>query len=144
MMNDERCTIVTSKGGDRWVHLPASGRVFYDYVSDGEPQGWGEASVSWVAMSKRMHYVESERANQPLPADLRRYLERQARESTSKKPAGEFMTVGPDGELSDLQMHAELLQEDDLLEAAEDERKRWAARRKEIARERKARRRSRR
>lgn len=45
MMNDERCTIVTSEGGDRWVHLPASGRVFYDYVSDGEPQGAAEGTM---------------------------------------------------------------------------------------------------
>jgi len=59
-------------------------------------------------------------------------------------PMGEFMTVGPDGEVSDLQMHAEILQEDDLLEAAEAQRKRWAARRAEIERERKARRKSRR
>lgn len=58
----------------------------------------------------------------------------------NEEPKGEFMMVGPDGELSDLQMHAEILQEDDLLEAAAEERKRWAAREKEIERERKAKR----
>ena len=43
--------------------------------------------------------------------------------------------VGPDGEVSDLQMMAELSGEPDLLEMAEEQRKRWAARRREIARE---------
>jgi len=47
-----------------------------------------------------------------------------------KRKGGEFMMVGPDGEMSDLQMHAELLQEEDLLDAAEAQRRRWAARRR--------------
>jgi len=53
MMNDERCTIVTSKGGDRWVHLPASERVFYNYVSDGESQGAAEESAVRPAKASR-------------------------------------------------------------------------------------------
>jgi len=53
MMNDERCTLVTSKGGDRLVHLPASGRAFYDYVSDGEPQGAAEESAVRPAKASR-------------------------------------------------------------------------------------------
>jgi len=78
-MTEELCTIVTSEGGDRWVHLPQSRRVFYNYMADGGPQGWGEAHVSWLAMSKHMHYVESEKDNQPIPADLREALRRQRR-----------------------------------------------------------------
>jgi len=58
---------------------------------------------------------------------------------------GEFMMVGPDGEMSDVQMHAEILTDDEELQAAaEAERKRWAARQKEIDREREARRKNRR
>ena len=53
MMNDERCTIVTSKGGDRWVHLPASGHVFYSYVSDGELQGAVEGTAVRPAKATR-------------------------------------------------------------------------------------------
>jgi len=57
------------------------------------------------------------------------------------EPFGEFMMVGPDGEMSDLQMHAEILTDDEELQAeAEAERKRWAARSAEIERERKAKR----
>ncbi|MCY4244125.1 MAG: hypothetical protein OXE47_02115 [Gammaproteobacteria bacterium] len=52
-----------------------------------------------------------------------------------KLARGEFVMVGPDGEVSDLQMMAELSGEPDLLEMAEEQRKRWAARRREIARE---------
>jgi len=54
---------------------------------------------------------------------------------------GEFMMVGPDGEMSDVQMHAEILTDDEeLQEMAEAERKRWAARHTEIEREREAKR----
>jgi len=74
-MNDTRCTIVTSSGGDRWVHLPQSKRVFYNYADfDGNPSGWGEAQVSWLAMGKRMHYAEKDETNQPIPADLRKLI----------------------------------------------------------------------
>jgi len=74
-MAEELCTIVTSKGGDRWIHLPQSKRVFYNYADlDGNPTGWGEAQVSWLAMSKHMHYAEKEETNQPIPADLRKLI----------------------------------------------------------------------
>ena len=43
--------------------------------------------------------------------------------------------IGPDGEVSDLQVMAEMSGEPDLLEMAREQRKRWAARRREIARE---------
>jgi len=77
-MSEELCTIVTSEGGDRWVHLPQSGRVFYNYADlDGTPTGWGEAQVSWLAMSRHMHYVESALDNRPIPADLRKAIRRQ-------------------------------------------------------------------
>jgi len=49
------------------------------------------------------------------------------------------MVVGPDGEVSDLQMHAgDIAGGTTCWREAEAQRKRWAARRKEIARERAA------
>ena len=68
-MAEDLCTIVTSEGGDRWVYIPARRRVFYNYGD-----GWGEAQVSWAAMTKHMHYAISEKDNQPIPADLRRII----------------------------------------------------------------------
>jgi len=65
--------------------------------------------------------------------EARRRARRIERGLDPDEESGEFMVVGPDGEMSDLQMHAEILQEDDLLEAADQQRKQWAARRKEIA-----------
>lgn len=74
MATDTTCTIVTSKFGDRWVLLPASGRVFYNYVRDGEPTEWNEATVPWAAMQKHMLYAVSEQEEQEIPKGLRQLL----------------------------------------------------------------------
>ncbi len=75
ILSENKCTIVRSEDGDRWVHLPVSGRVFYNYVDfDDKSDGWKEATVSWLAMGRHMLYVESEQENQPIPADLQEYI----------------------------------------------------------------------
>lgn len=74
MAADMTCTIVTSKFGDRWVHLPASGRVFFNYIRDGEPTEWHETRVPWIAMQKHMFYAVSERKEQEIPKGIRQLL----------------------------------------------------------------------
>jgi len=77
--------------------------------------------------------------------EARRRAWREKWELDPDEEGGEFMMVGPDGEVSDLQMHAEILTDDEELQAAaEAQRKRWAARYKEIDREREAQRKNRR
>jgi len=88
-MNDTRCTIVTSSGGDRWIHLPQSSRVFYNYADfDGNPTGWGEAQCSWLSMTRHMYYAISEETDQPIPADLRKLIRLQ-RQGKLPPPARE-------------------------------------------------------
>lgn len=66
-MAEYLCTIVTSEGGGQWVYLPALRRVFYNYAIDDKSQGWEEAQMSRLAMSKHMHYIKSDADNQPIP-----------------------------------------------------------------------------
>jgi len=85
-MAEELCTIVTSPGGDRWVHLPQSNSVFHNHTDfDGNPQGWSEAQCSWMSISRAWYDIESAEENQPIPADLRRAI-RRARQGKSPRP----------------------------------------------------------
>jgi len=62
-----KCTLVKSTGGERWVLLHDSERVFYDYNT---PEGWVEADVSWTAMSRHMFSIEFIKKGVEPPIDL--------------------------------------------------------------------------
>jgi len=77
MATPDTCTIVTSQFGDRWVLILTGdrpelhGRVFYNYMSDGEPAGWNEAKVPWVVMRKHMYFVASVHTDQEIPKGVK-------------------------------------------------------------------------